>query len=77
MENKEFLITLKCLFCQNSFPENACDLNNPEDELIKCESCGESSLKSAVIEVATEEGKEQALVYAKSELEKSIKKFFK
>ena len=77
MDNKEFSIALKCLFCLQPLPKNSCDLQSPEDELIKCANCGESSLKSSVIEVAKEEGKDQALAYAKTELNKSLKKLFK
>lgn len=76
MENKEFHITLKCLFC-------GCNLKGDTDkkyesgDMLKCQECGEPNDYDSLIEVAVEEGKTSAVDYAKEEMSKILKGIFK
>ena len=45
--------------------------------MIKCQECGELNDYDALIELATEEGKEVVTEYTQSEIEKMLKKAFK
>jgi len=76
MEDNEFHITLKCLFC-------GCDLRVDTDkvyasgDMLKCQECGELNDYDSLIEVATEEGKSSMVDYTKEEITKMIKGIFK
>ncbi|WP_417698064.1 hypothetical protein [Psychromonas sp.] len=76
MEDKSFSISLKCLFCDcplEGEPETECK----SGDLLKCQECGELNDYDALIDVASDEGKELVSDYAKSEIEKMLKKAFK
>lgn len=76
MEDKEFHITLKCLFC-------GCDLKGDTEkkyqsgDMLKCQECGELNDYESLMEVAVEEGKASAVDYAKEEIAKMLKGIFK
>lgn len=76
MEDKEFHITLKCLFC-------GCDLKGDTEkkyqsgDMLKCQECGELNDYDSLMEVAVEEGKASAVDYAKEEIAKMLKGIFK
>jgi len=76
MEDKSFSISFKCIFCD-------CDLDGDTEQeftsgnMIKCQECGELNDYDALIELATEEGKEVVTEYTQSEIEKMLKKAFK
>jgi hypothetical protein len=76
MEDKEFHITLKCLFC-------GCDLKGDTEkkyqsgDMLKCQECGELNDYDSLVEVAVEEGKVSAVDYAKEEVAKMLKGIFK
>ena len=76
MEDKEFHITLKCLFC-------GCDLKGDTEktyesgDMLKCQECGEQNDYDSLVEVAIEEGKASAVDYAKEEISKMLKDIFK
>ena len=59
MENKQFTISLKCLFCD-------CELQGDTEkefssgDLLECQECGELNDYNALIDVAADEGKELA-----------------
>lgn len=76
MEDKEFHITLKCLFC-------GCDLQGDtgkefqSGDMLKCQECGELNDYDSLSEVAIEEGKASVADYAKNEATKMLKGIFK
>ena len=76
MEDKEFHITLKCLFC-------GCDLKGDTEkkyqsgDMLKCQECGELNDYDSLMEVAAEEGKASAVDSAKEEIAKMLKGIFK
>lgn len=76
MEDKEFHITLKCLFC-------GCDLKGDTEkkfksgDMIKCQECGEFNDYDSLVEVAVEEGRASVSDYANKEIEKMLKGIFK
>ncbi len=76
MENKEFQINLKCLFC-------GCDLKGDTEkevksgDMLKCQECGELNDYDSLMDVAMEEGKAAAVDYAKDEISKMLKNIFK
>ena len=76
MEDKQFTIHLKCLFCD-------CELQGDSEavlssgDMLECQECGEFNDYDALIDVAADEGKEVAEKYAKEEIEKMLKKAFK
>lgn len=76
MEEKDFHVTLKCLFC-------GCDVKGDTEkkyqsgDMLKCQECGELNDYDSLVEVAVEEGKASAVDYAKEEIEKMLKGIFK
>ena len=76
MEDKEFRITVKCLFC-------GCDLKGDTErkyqsgDMLKCQECGELNDYDSLIEVAVEEGKASVGDYANKEIAKMLKDIFK
>jgi hypothetical protein len=76
MEDKSFSINLKCLFCDCAL-EGEIETEFKSGDLLKCQECGELNDYDALIDVASDEGKEIATNYAKSEIEKMLKKAFK
>lgn len=76
MEDKEFNITLKCLFC-------GCDLQGDmakefqSGDMLKCQECGELNDYDSLVEVAVEEGKASVADYANKEIAKILKRIFK
>lgn len=76
MENKEFRITLKCLFC-------GCDLKGNTEkkyesgDMLKCQECGELNDYDSLRDVTVEGRKELAVNYAKEEISKMLKDIFK
>ena len=76
MKDKSFSISLKCLFCDCPL-ERESDAEFKSGDLLKCQECGELNDYDALIKVASDEGKELATNYAKSEIEKMLKKAFK
>lgn len=72
MKEKEFHVTLKCLFC-------GCDLSGEKDkeyhsgDLLKCQQCNELNDYDSLMQVAHEEGKAEAVDYVKDELAKMLK----
>jgi hypothetical protein len=76
MNNKNFTIELKCLFC--NFPlEGDSDKEYSSGDLLKCQKCGEYNDYDSLIGVATEEGKEKLNEYVEEEIEKMLKDVFK
>ena len=76
MEDKKFLIILKCLFCDCKLEGDA-EEESKSGDLLKCQECNELNEYDALIDIAFNEGKELALDDAKSEIEKRFKKVFK
>ncbi len=76
MEDKEFHIALKCLFC-------GCDLKGNTEktyesgDMLKCQECDELNDYDSLVEVAVEEGKASAIDYTKEEISKMLKGIFK
>ncbi|KAF7765531.1 hypothetical protein PUND_a1227 [Pseudoalteromonas undina] len=76
MENKQFEISLKCLFCD-------CELQGDTEkeyssgDMLECQECGELNDYDALIDVAADEGREVAAKYVNEEIEKMLKKAFK
>ncbi|KPC54571.1 hypothetical protein [Amantichitinum ursilacus] len=76
MEDKQFKITLKCLFC-------GCDLKGDTEkthqsgDMLKCQECGEFNDYDSLMEVGLEEGKALAVEYANNEIAKMLKGLFK
>ncbi|WP_419832150.1 hypothetical protein [Endozoicomonas atrinae] len=76
MEDMNFSIELKCLFCDSVLK------GDPEAELssgdmVECQECRELNDYDALIDIASEEGKERVAEVAVSEIEKMLKKAFK
>jgi len=76
MEDKSFSINLKCLFCDCPLKGEP-EVEFKSGDLLKCQECGELNDYDALIDVASDEGKELVTEYAKSEIEKMLKKAFK
>lgn len=53
MEDKNFSITLKCLFCDCELEENS-EKELISGDMINCQECGESNDYDALMEVASE-----------------------
>jgi len=64
------------LFCDCPL-EGETDEEFKSGDLLKCQECSELNDYDALIDVASDEGKELATDYAKSEIEKMLKKAFK
>ena len=64
------------MFCDCPL-EGETDAEFKSGDLLKCQKCGELNDYDALIDVASDEGKELATDYAKSEIEKMLKKAFK
>lgn len=76
MKNKRFTISLKCLFCDCELQGDA-EKEFSSGDMLRCQECGELNDYDALIDVASDEGKELAEKYAKEEIEKILKKAFK
>lgn len=76
MENKQFKVSLKCLFCDCELQGNT-EKEFSSGDMLECQECGELNDYDALIDVAADEGKEIAAKYAKEEIEKMLKKAFK
>ena len=76
MENKQFSISLKCLFCDCELQADA-EKEFASGDMLKCQECDELNDYDALIDVASDEGKALAEDYAKREIEKMLKKSFK
>ncbi|MGP1721131.1 hypothetical protein [Shewanella frigidimarina] len=76
MENKQFNIPLKCLFCDCELQADT-EKEFSSGDMLKCQECGEFNDYDALIDVASDEGKALAEDYAKSEIKKMLKKAFK
>lgn len=78
MENKNFLVSLKCLFCGCELKGNTnTEKEYTSGDMIKCQECGEQNDYDALKDVAIEEGKESVAKYAKDEIAKMLKDIFK
>jgi hypothetical protein len=76
MKDKSFTIELKCLFCD--FPlEGDTQKEYLSGDMLECQSCHELNDYDALIDVATEKGKQLAADYAEKELEKMLKNTFR
>jgi hypothetical protein len=76
MENKEFHISLKCLFCASELKGNT-EKEYKSGDILTCQECGESNDYDSLREVAIEEGKAIAVNHAKGEISKMLKDIFK
>jgi hypothetical protein len=76
VENKQFKVSLKCLFCDCELQGNT-EKEFSSGDMLECQECGELNDYNALIDVAADEGKEIAAKYAKEEIEKMLKKAFK
>jgi hypothetical protein len=76
VENKQFKVSLKCLFCDCELQGNT-EKEFSSGDMLECQECGELNDYDALIDVAADEGKEIAAKYAKEEIEKMLKKAFK
>jgi hypothetical protein len=76
MENKQFSISLKCLFCDCELQADT-EQEFVSGDMLKCQECDELNDYDALIDVASDEGKALAEDYAKREIEKILKKSFK
>lgn len=76
MENKQFSISLKCLFCDCELQADI-EKEFASGDMLKCQECDELNDYDALIDVASDEGKALAESYAKREIEKMFKKSFK
>tara|TARA_B100000700_G_scaffold1794_1_gene2212 strand:+ start:5399 stop:5629 length:231 start_codon:yes stop_codon:yes gene_type:complete len=76
MENKEFTIPLKCLFCDCEL-QGDLEKEFSSGDMLQCQECGELNDYDALIDVAADESKELAQKYAIAEIEKMLKKAFK
>ncbi|NMP04743.1 hypothetical protein HHE94_18740 [Pseudoalteromonas arctica] len=76
MEDKQFTISLKCLFCDCELRGDS-EVEFSSGDMLECKECGELNDYDALIDVAVDEGKEFAAKYAKEEIEKMLKKTFK
>lgn len=76
MDDKNFTVQLKCLFCDCSL-EGDTEKEYVSGDMLKCQECEELNDYDALIDVAAEEGKGIVSEYAKSEIEKIAKKMFK
>lgn len=76
MEEKEFHIALKCLFCGCEFKGDT-EKEYQSGDMLKCKECGELNDYDSLIEVANEEREKYAINYAKEEIEKMLKGIFK
>jgi hypothetical protein len=76
VENKQFKVSLKCLFCDCELQGNT-EKEFSSGDMLECQECGELNDYDALIDVAADERKEIAAKYAKEEIEKMLKKAFK
>jgi hypothetical protein len=76
VENKQFKVSLKCLFCDCELQGNT-EKEFSSGDMLECQECGELNDYDALIDVAVDEGKEIAAKYAKEEIQKMLKKAFK
>jgi hypothetical protein len=76
VENKQFNISLKCLFCDCELQGNT-EKEFSSGDMLECQECGELNDYDALIDVVADEGKEIAAKYAKKEIEKMLKNAFK
>jgi hypothetical protein len=76
LNDSEFQISLKCLFC-------GCDLKGDTEkkptsgDMLKCQDCGELNDYDSLLEIAIEEGKALEIKAIKDDLSKSLKGLFK
>ena len=76
MEDKSFIVDLKCLFCDCPLEDDA-EKEYVSGYMLKFQECEELNDYEALIDVAAEEGKAIVAEYAKNEIEKIAKKMFK
>lgn len=76
MQDKKVSIKLKCLFC-DCVLQGESDQELKSGDMCKCQNCGESNDYDALVDVAMEEGMIMAEEYAKTELDKILKKHLK
>lgn len=76
MKDKSFTVELKCLFCDCPL-EGDTEKEYSSGDMLQCQNCDELNDYDALIDVAADEGKAIVADYAKSEIEKMLKKAFK
>ncbi len=76
MKNKEFHISLKCLFCGSELKGDT-EKEYISGDMIKCQECSELNDYDSLKDVAIEEGKAAVTSYAKDEISKMLKGIFK
>jgi hypothetical protein len=76
VENKSFTVNLTCLFCDSPL-EGDSEKEYSSGDMLQCQNCAELNDYDALIDVAADEGKTIVADYAKSEIEKMLKKTFK
>jgi DNA-directed RNA polymerase subunit RPC12/RpoP len=72
MTNKEFDISIKCLFCGSELKGDA-EKEYKSGDMLKCQECSELNDYDSLIDVAIEEGK----VAIKNDVSKMLKDMFK
>lgn len=76
MDIPRFTVTLKCLFCGAAL-EGQEGADYQSGDLIKCTKCGEENDYESVLDVAKEEGMNQAKEMVEDRLQKQFKGLFK
>lgn len=76
MEDKQFSVTLKCLFCGEAL-EGDSKKEWVSGDMIPCQNCRELNDYDSLISAALDEGKELVAEYAKGEIQESFKNLFK
>lgn len=78
MEDKNFEIKLRCVFCGYDKFDLPYEGYQPQDgEQIICPNCGQSNDYSSLRQLAIKEGHEKIKEYAVGEIRKMLKKFKK
>jgi len=76
MEDKNFTVELKCLFC-DCVLEGDTQTEYVSGDMLKCQECEELNDYDALIDIASDEGQKLMADYAQSEIEKIFKNRFK
>lgn len=75
---KQFNISLRCIFCDSTQFELPYKGYQPSDgEMIKCGNCGKLNDYSSLREVAIEKGRNEVKKYATNLIEGKLKKIIK
>ena len=76
MEDKNFTVELTCLFC-GCVLQGDTEAEYVSGDMIECQDCHELNDYDALIDIASEKGKEVVSEYAMNEVEAALKNMFK